>query len=245
MNVEINGMRVGNVGRQAVTLRPIAQEMTVRVPDMVRVAGGMFSMGSTRFTDARPIRQVTLRDFAIGKHPVTNGEYLDFLQVMGYKVPDIVANPEFASHPVVNISWNDVMNDKTGYCRFLRDITKTDESPSGRKFSLPTEAQWEFAARGTEGRTYPWGSESYEGRVNFNSKGTTPVDAHLLGATPSGIFGMSGNVWEWCADWYGTYTGNNLTNPKGPEKGTYRVLRGGSWYNDHSGRLMAAFRSLN
>ncbi|MCX5749392.1 MAG: SUMF1/EgtB/PvdO family nonheme iron enzyme, partial [Candidatus Saganbacteria bacterium] len=146
----IRGMRVIRIEEKHVVLQPIALEARVNLPEMVRVAGGKFSMGSTRFSDAQPIREVTLRDFAIGKYPVTNGEYLGFLQAMNREIPQLVANTEFALHPVVNVSWNDA----TEYCKFLMETT-------GRKFGLLTEAQWEFAARGTEGRIYPWGNESY------------------------------------------------------------------------------------
>ncbi|MEK7376372.1 MAG: SUMF1/EgtB/PvdO family nonheme iron enzyme, partial [Candidatus Margulisiibacteriota bacterium] len=79
---------------------------------------------------------------------------------------------------------------------------------------------------------------------NFNSRGTTPVDAHPLGATPLGILGMSGNVWEWAGDWYANeYNPNDLINPTGPEKGIYRVMRGGSWCRNIADRLLAAYRN--
>lgn len=227
----IGGMRVTALEARRMTLIPIGRETHVNLPEMVRVAGGTFSMGSAKFVGTQPIRQVTLRDYTIGKYPVTNGDYLGFLQATNKEIPEFVANAELAMHPVVNVTWDGAI----GYCNFLMKTT-------GRKFSLPTEAQWEFAARGTEGRIYPWGNESYEGRVNFDTKGTTPVNKFPAGTTPSGIFDMLGNVWEWCADWYGTYAGNNLTNPKGPESGIYRVLRGGYWYNDSSDRRVAAYR---
>ncbi len=239
----IGGMRVTSVERGIATLRPIASKVSVRIPEMVRIAGGAFSMGSARWSDTQPERQVTLRDFAIGKYPVTNSEYLGFLQVMGKSIPDLVVNTELALHPVVNISWHAA----TEYCTFLNNLELPRKGVEGfRKFGLPTEAQWEFAARGTEGRGYPWGKESYEGRVNFNSRGTTPVDAFPLGATPSGIFDMSGNVWEWVGDWYASgYSLEDITNPLGPQEGDYRVVRGGSWCNDDADRLLAAYRNCN
>jgi len=226
-------------GRVTPRRATLTRDVNVRIPEMVRVAGGTFSMGSARFTDTQPIRQVTLSGYAIGKYPVTNGEYLGFLQVMGEDIPKLVADPDFALHPAVNVSWNQANE----YCTFLREITKTDENPSGRKFGLTTEAQWEFAARGTKGRTYPWGEGAYKGRVNFASIETTPVDALPKGQTPSGIFDMSGNVWEWVMDWYANvYNADDLVNPKGPENGIYKVLRGGSWYNSRSASLVAVYR---
>lgn len=228
----VGGMRVTGLERTHVMLEPIGRAVRMNLPVMIRVAGGKFSMGSTRFTDAQPIRQVTLRDFAIGKYPVTNGDWLGFLQATNKEIPQLVSNTELVLHPVVNVSWNDA----TEYCKFLMETT-------GRKFGLPTEAQWEFAARGPEGRTYPWGNESYEGRVNFNSGGTTPVNHFSTGATPSRIFDMAGNVWEWTMNWYANgYNAMDLTDPKGPDSGTYRVLRGGSWFNDFSDFLDAAYR---
>ncbi|MCX5749378.1 MAG: SUMF1/EgtB/PvdO family nonheme iron enzyme, partial [Candidatus Saganbacteria bacterium] len=146
----IGGRRVSSLEARKMILTPITGGIHINLPKMVRVAGGKFSMGSTRFNDAQPIRKVTLRDFAIGKYPVTNGEYLGFLQAMNREIPQLVANTELALHPVVNVPWNDA----TEYCKFLMETT-------GRKFGLLTEAQWEFAARGTEGRIYPWGNESY------------------------------------------------------------------------------------
>jgi formylglycine-generating enzyme required for sulfatase activity len=254
MDAVINGMGVVRI-EQHLVIRTKAREMSMIIPEMIGVARGLFPMGNSGLEgpythpiwwgkrDNHPIRQVTLSDFAIGKYPVTNREYLGFLQVMGRSIPDLVANPEFALHPVVNVSWY-AANE---YCTFLNDL-KIQRNITGiegsRKFSLPTEAQWEFAARGTEGRIYPWGNESYEGRVNFNTKGTTPVDAFPSGATPSGIFDMSGNVWEWKGDWYAYgYNPRDLTDPQGQFNGTsLRVMRGGSCYNFDEILLLAAYR---
>ncbi|MCX5749965.1 MAG: SUMF1/EgtB/PvdO family nonheme iron enzyme [Candidatus Saganbacteria bacterium] len=231
----IGRMRVSSLTAGRMTLTPIGRKTHVNLPEMVRVAGGKFSMGSTRFTDAQPLRQVTLRDFAIGKYPVTNGEYLGFLQAMNREIPQLVASTKFALHPVVDVSWNNA----TEYCKFLMETT-------GRKFGLLTEAQWEYAAGGTGGRTYPWGNEWDASKAVFNTSGTQPVSTHPEGASWCGAMHMSGNVWEWVQDWYANgYDAKALTNPTGPDSGTYKVLRGGSWYNSDSNRLDAAYRICN
>ncbi|MCX5748864.1 MAG: SUMF1/EgtB/PvdO family nonheme iron enzyme [Candidatus Saganbacteria bacterium] len=226
----IRGMRVTELNPARAILNPVYMRVEVKIPDIVRITGGTFRMGSSVLHES-PIRTISLSDYGMGKYPVTNGEYLGYLQIMERKVPDLVADQALALHPVVNVSWNDA----TEYCKFLTEIT-------GRNFNLPTEAQWEFAARGTEGRECPWGGASHEGRVNFNSSGTTPVDRYPDGATPSGIFDMSGNAWEWCADCYRTYAGDNLTDPQGPDSGNRKVLRGGSWAFNCPDYRRAAYR---
>jgi len=228
----INGLRVQNISPRIVTLTSETRGLNIRIPEMVRVCGGKFFMGSDTISNAGPVRQVALSDFSIGKYPVTNEEYRGYLKATGQEIPSIYGYEDDDTHPAIGVSYNDAGS----YCKFLMELT-------GRKFGLPTEAQWEFAARGPEGRPYPWGPETPQGRVNFNSTMTTPVDSFPSGATPSGIFDMSGNVWEWCVDWYGNYKGDDLTDPKGPKRGSYRVVRGSSWNNNHEDRLLSVSRA--
>jgi sulfatase modifying factor 1 len=131
-------------------------------------------------------------------------------------------------HPVICVSWHGAQAyAKWAGCR------------------LPSEVEWEKAARGTEGWKYPWGNEFKEDACNYGGKynGTTEVGRFENGKSPYGCFDMAGNVWEWCADWFSDGNERNLNNPvKGPDKGKFRVLRGGCWLDVLSG-LRCAFRS--
>jgi formylglycine-generating enzyme required for sulfatase activity len=135
--------------------------------------------------------------------------------------------------PVIYVSWNDA----SAFCQWM--IEKT-----GLKFKLPSEAQWEKAARGTDGREYPWGNQEPDDKLaNFSSNinKTTPVGSYPDGASLYGLLDMAGNVLEWCYDWYGSYRAEYHENPTGPKSGTIRVIRGGC-YVDRAARIRCAFR---
>lgn len=188
---------------------------------MVAVKGGTFTMGATAeqtgaLSDESPTHSVTLSDFYIGETEVTQELWQ---AVMGSNPSSFTGNMQ---RPVENVSWND--------CQTF--ITKLNEL-TGETFALPTEAQWEYAARGgnaSKGYLYYSGSNSI-GDVAWyadNSSGTThPVKSKS--PNELGLYDMSGNVREWCADWYGSYSSTSQTNPVGPNTGSNRVLRGGSW----------------
>ncbi len=138
---------------------------------------------------------------------------------------------EYSDHPVVCISWDDA----AAYCKWAG-------------LTLPTEAQWEKAAQGPGGYKYPWGNEWDETLCrNSNNKGsetTAPVYSYPSGVSGYGIYNMSGNVWEWCRDWYDEkyYKSSPKENPAGPSQGSYRVNRGGSWLLVVAGSFRAAYR---
>ena len=188
--------------------------------NMVWVEGGTFRMGATSEQDGdaydneKPAHSVTLSSYYIGKTEVTQALWK---AVMGSNPSEFKGD----NRPVESVSWDDCQ----AFIRKLNALT-------GQNFRLPTEAEWEFACRGgNNSRGYKYSGSNYIDNVawhdgNFGDK-THPV------ATKSpnelGIYDMSGNVWEWCADWYGDYSSGRQTNPKGPYDGSYRVRRGGSW----------------
>jgi formylglycine-generating enzyme required for sulfatase activity len=206
----------------------------------VRIPAGAFVMGSDpqvdklAYRDEQPQRTIHLDDYWIGKYPVTNAQYMAFVQATQHRSPRHWRNGEIpsgkAQHPVVWVSWKDA----DVFCAWVtRQV--------GRSVRLPTEAQWEKAARGTDGRLYPWGNAAPSALLcNFDGheQDTTPVGHYSpYGDSPYGCVDMSGNVWEWCADWYvGDYYNNAPAhNPTGPASGSARVLRGGSWFDSEWG----------
>jgi len=209
-------------------------------PKVVHVPAGEFLRGSQErdkraLASEKPQRQIYLDEYWIGKYPVTNAQYAVFVEVTGRRPPDHWKDghpPEGReNHPVVNVSWWDAM----AYCRWLAELT-------GKPYRLPTEAQWEKAARGTDGQMYPWGNRWDSRRCNTREAhvgSTTPVGAYSpAGDSPYGCADMVGNVLEWVADWYQEdyYTRSTASeNPYGPSSGAVKVLRGGSWTADRWG----------
>jgi serine/threonine-protein kinase len=188
--------------------------------EMVYVPAGTFSMGSNDGeSDEKPVHEVYLDGYWIDKYEVTNVQYAKCVAAGVCVKPSdtqYFENSQYANHPVMYVSWHNANE----YCEW-----------AGRRLS--TEAEWEKAARGTDGRTYPWGENISCEYAQYSSCGGRTVEVGSLpkGASPYGALDMAGNVWEWVADWYdaGYYSKSPAENPGGPASGEYRVLRGGSW----------------
>ena len=243
---------------------PLEAARLVFEPQMVKIPPGKFLMGTTAeqaqaalketkndkdwqklLEWEQPQHTVELSEYSIGKYPITNREYQEFIKDAKYQPPQGWDGDKFpdgkGGHPVVNVSWDDAI----AYCKWLSEKTK-------KPYRLPTEAEWEKAARGEDGRVYPWGKEFDSKKANTNESGI--VDTSEVGQfspqgdSPFGCADMAGNVLEWCLDWF---DGNEYRNrkqgvkdPKGPESGSSRGLRGGSWaYDQYFARV--SFRYLN
>ena len=203
--------------------------------DMVEVPAGKFTMGSNSGdSDEKPVRQVYLDTYSIDKTEVTVAAYKKCVDAGGCTVP--VENFDMCTwekggkdkHPINCVNWNQAK----AFCGW-----------AGKK--LPTEAQWEKAARGTDGRKYPWGNgaPSCQNTVMDGCSNTTqPVGSKVSGASPYGALDMAGNVWEWTADWKGPYDSSQTRNPRGPSTGSLRVARGGC-SGSAAKRVRAADRS--
>ena len=211
----------------------------------VTIAAGTFRTGSEdkdAYDDEKPVHEVELDAFRIGRYPVTVQEFARFVDDGGYeesrwwkdtkmfgeqKEPrdwDEQANRR--NHPVTGVSWYEA----AAYCEWLSERL-------GARVRLPTEAEWERAACGGKARKYPWGDEIDPSCANYShddSPGrTTPVGLYPRGESLEGLRDMAGNVWEWCADWSKEdyYGDSPRVNPTGPSEGNARVVRGGAWYD--------------
>lgn len=192
------------------------------IPEMVEIAAAEFTMGSEigeGFPSEFPKHKVSLKKFFISRFEITNIQFYTFCKA---KKRSFLADPRwvksgypqnYPDHPVVQISWQTA----TDYCAWLSELT-------GKKFRLPTEAEWEYAAKGSlPGTTLDTAQKA--------EIPTTRVGSHQ--PNHFGLYDMLGNAAEWCLDWYdgGYYKESSLENPSGPEKGTYKVIRGGGWAN--------------
>ena len=240
------------------------------IPEFVKVEGGSFDMGSSavnysKFPEVQvpesPVHRVTLDDFSMSKYEITNRQYCAFLNERGNQSEGgvewirlegtyvdkcrisresdrFVVESGYEDHPVVYVSWYGAR----AYCTWL-------SSKIGEEVRLPTEAEWEYAARGgkkSRGYTYS-GSNTIEEVAWYYDNSSKKV--HKVGGkSPNelGLYDMSGNVYEWCLDWYvgGYYSSSPSSNPKGPSSGKNKVTRGGSWWLNES-ECRVTFRILN
>lgn len=207
--------------------KPLGSSAVVDAP-MVEIPAGEFVMGfdgTQALEDERPAHRVWLDAYAIDQYEVTTAQYAAFLAAASRPAPWLWESVTLVHHgdrPVIGVDWADA----DAYCRW-----------KGKR--LPTEAEWEKAARGTDGRLYPWGNAvptnklaNYALGARFSySQVLMPVHSYESGTSPFGLYQMAGNVWEWVADWYGAgyYERSPDRNPGGPEQGQFKILRGGSW----------------
>jgi formylglycine-generating enzyme required for sulfatase activity len=220
-------MRARNFSGGNADWEPLVQ--TFDGVEMVLVPAGCFEMGSTQYDDEKPPHRVCFDEpYWMDRTEVTNGQ---FATLNGQAVKSSYFSGD--ERPREQITWTEA----SAFC----------ESRGAR---LPTEAEWEYAARGPEAWEYPWGDGFDGSKVVWNrseSDGTAPVGSLPAGASWVGALDMSGNVWEWVADWYGEsyYASleNGVSNPTGPTSGEYRVLRGGSWWYNITYNLRAASRN--
>ena len=211
------------------------------LPPLCPVPAGVFTMGSDKARDKEaqddetPQYLVEVDAFAIGQHPVTVAEYACAVRAKAVREPQQFEyrgtkyGPDWATqqthpdHPVVCVSWNDVV----AYCAWLAKTT-------GQRWRLPSEAEWEKAARGSDGRIYPWGDTFDKARCNTNESGigtTTPVGRYPNGASPYHVQDMTGNVWEWTSSLFQPYPYRKNDGRENLNSTDNRVLRGGSWYD--------------
>ncbi|MCC7416742.1 MAG: formylglycine-generating enzyme family protein [Acidobacteria bacterium] len=235
-------------------------------PNLARIPAGDFLMGAADAEeDERPVHRVYVSEFFIGRFPVTDDDYAQFVRDTGHPSPGVRDLPLIArgreamfeetaapyrwegdrpppghgSHPVVLITYEDA----AAYCAWLSEVLQ-------RHARLPTEAEWEKAARcGADGHRFPWGSQIDASHANFlgdpavkHQRGTRPTGTYPPNAY--GLYDMIGNVWEWVADWYAPdyYGRGEARDPRGPAAGTMRIVRGGSWVNADTSMLRCAYR---
>jgi serine/threonine-protein kinase len=228
--------------RQAVQAVAAARQAAIeaqkqRPPGLVMITGGQFLRGSDDGKEIeRPLNSATIGDFFIDVREVTNNQYLRFIKATNRSAPanwpggKIPAGQE--TIPVTDVTWTDAMT----YCQWRNQ-------PDGFKFRLPTEAEWEYAARGRDGRRYPWGNDWVPGNANGKDSGRNqPVAAGTFssGASPFGLQDMSGNVAEWTADNLNLYPQSKAKLD--PRHASDKIIKGGS-FADSAENLTTSYRS--
>jgi formylglycine-generating enzyme required for sulfatase activity len=211
-------------------------------PEMILIRAGWFLMGSDRqkdrhaFQDEKPQHKLRLPDYYLARTPVTNAQYLAFVQASGHETPMHWKGGEFPNgkqdHPVVYVSWHDAV----AYCRWLAELT-------GNPYRLPSEAEREKGARGSDGRIFPWGNRWHAKRCNSKENGpgdTTAVEIYAKGTSPYGLLDMVGNVWEWTSSQLRGYPYRAGDGRESMSSTAARVVRGGSFGASRAGVRCAA-----
>jgi formylglycine-generating enzyme len=204
---------------------PNLQPRGILEPAMRRIPEGWFSMGyADGRDDEKPVHRVWADAFELAAYQTTNSEYSRFLLATSHPAPASWGEPDFSDprQPVVGVSWHDGV----AYCAWL-------SATCGKQFRLPSEAEWERAARGgVEDALYPWGNSPPEELPDFDSRWKSgPEPVGLYAPNAYGLYNLGDNVHEWCSDWYdaGYYAVSPNRNPQGPRSGSRRASRGGSW----------------
>ncbi len=204
---------------------PATENLTSAIPEIVEIPGGEFLMGQDDGRDdERPVHEVRVQSFGLARFQITNEQYDVFCNSSGHQPTRFRDNDELnhPRQPVTGSSWLDAV----AYCECLSEKT-------GGRFRLPTEAEWEWAARGgLTGQLYPWGNEPVTGRENYHTRWKKGPE-HVGTSLPNGfgLHDMCENVHEWCAEWYDPkyYEASPRSNPPGAAKGIRRASRGGAW----------------
>jgi formylglycine-generating enzyme required for sulfatase activity len=218
-------------------LKQLAQRGIAQPEGMVVIPAGEFWMGTEDgLQDARPLHRVHLSSYWLDKYEATNARYRQCVEGGGCTLPkdrQAFDDHQHARYPVTNITWSQAR----AFCQW-----------QGKR--LPTEAEWEKAARGTDGRRYPWGNNEEvlknhvrKQELKADISGTEPVERQMVTASPYGVFDLVGSVSEWVKDWYAEdfYQNSSARDPQGPLRGSFRVLRGGEW-NEKSPNFQASYR---
>ena len=238
---EVSAQRVRVPGLRAMQKAPKAERSVAPFGELVLIPSGRFLMGSTEeeiqrasdecsarypacergiFEAEYPERLVYLKAYYIDRFNITNKQYKECVlddECTPPRRTTAITDAKFDDYPVLFVDWYQAQN----YCDWA----------GGR---LPTEAEWEKAARGVEGFIYPWGDAMEEGAAVWNQASPQPVMKRPRGVSSFGIYDMAGNVWDWVADWFNPnyYDESPDSNPQGPERGVHKIFRGGSWGSD-------------
>jgi formylglycine-generating enzyme required for sulfatase activity len=233
--------RLMNLGYDSYVIEA-TRNLEIILPPLQEIPAGPFQMGSEKQKDSQananemPLHEVVTGNYQIGRYPVTVAEYACFIRATGHREPSESGGITWRKqlgrldHPIVCVSWKDVI----AYVAWLKEIT-------GEDWRLPTEAEWEKAARGTDSRIYPWGDTWDKTKTNTSDGGpgrTTTVGSYPEGKSPYGCLDMAGNVWEWTSTLYRNYPYIYTDGREEINSTNNRVLRGGSWYvNSRNARV--------